>query len=287
MPQTAYSDISPRTTAYAAAELLKRGLPYLVLELFGQAKPIPRNSSTSVKFRRYNSMDPTPKALTEGVTPAATKLTSTDVLATLTQYGDGVQISDVIEDTHEDPVLREAQDILGEQAAQMIEAVRFGKLKAGTNVYYANGASRLEVNSVVSLALQRKITRALQRQKASRITKVVRSTPDYGTEAVAPSFIGLCHTDCESDIRDMPGFVPVEKYGSMTPYESEIGKVENVRYVASQVFEPWEDAGGDPTTNGVLSTSGGAPGKADVYPILYIGADAYGIVPLKGKAAIT
>jgi hypothetical protein len=37
MPLTEYGNISPRTAAFAAAELLKRGLPYLCLEKFGGA----------------------------------------------------------------------------------------------------------------------------------------------------------------------------------------------------------------------------------------------------------
>jgi hypothetical protein len=30
-----YGDISPRTAAFAAVELLKRGMPYLLIEKFG------------------------------------------------------------------------------------------------------------------------------------------------------------------------------------------------------------------------------------------------------------
>jgi hypothetical protein len=130
---TAYGDISPRTAAYAAKELLKRGLPYLVIEKFGQAKTLPANNSKTIKFRRYNALPNTPVALTEGVTPGVhQQLTYTDITATLSQYGDRVTVTDVIEDTHEDPVLQEAIEILGEQAAQMIEKMRFGVLKAGT-----------------------------------------------------------------------------------------------------------------------------------------------------------
>jgi len=134
MATTEYGDISPRTAAYAAAQLLKRGMPYLVLEKFGQMKPIPKNNSDTIKFRRYDALDPSPNTLSEGVTPSSKKLSKTDVSATLQQYGDLVEITDVVEDTHEDPVLDEATEILGEQASQMIETVRFNVLKAGTNV---------------------------------------------------------------------------------------------------------------------------------------------------------
>lgn len=284
---TTYGDISPRTAAYAAKEFLERAVPFLVIEKFGQAKPLPANSSKTMVFRRYNAISATPNVLVEGVTPTGKQLTSTDVTVTLEQLGDRVVITDVILDTHEDPVFREAQDVLGEQAGQMVEIARFGVIKAGTNVYRANGTVRTDINSPITLGLQRKVTRYLKRQMGKKITSVVKSTPAYGTQSVAPSYIALCHSDCESDIRNMPGFVPVENYGSgMTPYETEIGKVEDVRYIYSTIFEPWADGGGAYAGSGtaMLSTTGTL---SDVYPILFLAKNAYGIVPLKGANAIT
>lgn len=283
---TTYGDISPRTAAYAAKDFLERALPYLIIERFGQAKPLPSNSTKTMTWRRYNALDATPVTLVEGVTPTGKQLTSTDVSVTLEQLGDRVVITDVVMDTHEDPILKETGEVLGEQAGQMVEIARFGVLKAGTNVYYANGTVRTDVNTPVSLGLQRKITRYLKRQMAKKITTVVKSTPSYGTQAVAPSYIALVHSDLEADIRNIPGFVPVENYGGgMTPYESEIGKVEDVRYVYSTIFEPWADGGGAKSGSGteMLSTTGT---YADVYPILFLGKNAYGIVPLKGANAI-
>ena len=282
MPNVTYGDISPRTAAYAEKELLKRGLPYLVFEKFGQAKSLPSNSSKVEKFRRYNALSSTPVALTEGVTPASQTLTVTDVTATLVQYGGLVGISDVIIDTHEDNTLNEAVILLGEQAAQMVEKMRFGVLKAGTNVLFGNGASRVAVNTAITTAMQRKAVRALKRQNARPITTIVRSTPSYGTENVAPGFVGLCHPDLEGDIRSMTGFTPAEKYGSITPWENELGKVDDVRYVTTSICEPWADAGGAKGT--MLSTTGTS---ADVYPVLYVGRDAYGIIALKGQYAVT
>jgi N4-gp56 family major capsid protein len=282
MTQTAFGDISPRTAAYASKELLTRGLPFLVIEKFGQAKTLPANNSKTIKFRRYNALPTTPVALTEGVTPAGQQLTYTDVTATLSQYGDKVTITDVVMDTHEDPILNESLELIGEQAAQMIEKMRYGVLQAGTNVVYANGATRNAVNTAISITAQRRCVRALKRQNARFITSIVRSTPSFGTENVAPGFVALIHPDCEADVRSMTGFVPAEKYGSITPWENELGKCEDVRYVSSTIFAPFPDAGGAKGT--MLSTSGTS---ADVYPILYLGRDAYGIVALKGMFAVT
>lgn len=282
MTTTVYGDITPRTAAYAEKELLKRGIPYLVLEKFGQSKALPSNSTKVIKFRRYNALPNTPVALVEGVTPTSRQLTVTDVTATLSQYGDLVTISDVIIDTHEDATLNEAIDVLGEQAAQMIEKMRFGIIKATTNVSYANGTGIGDVNTALTTDIQRRAVRALKRQNARQITTIIRSTPSYGTENVAPGYVALIHPDLEGDVRKMTNFTPAEKYGSITPWENELGKVDDVRYVSSTIFEPTPDAGG--AKGAMLSTSGT---NADVYPVLYLGKDAYGIVALKGMYALT
>lgn len=284
---TTFGDISPRTAAYAHKDLLERAIPYMVFEKFGQAKTLPARSTQTIKFRRYDALDATPQTLTEGVTPDSQKLTSTDVSLSLSQYYGGTTVTDVIEDTHEDPVLSEATDIVGEQAAEMIEKVRFNALKAGTNVVYANGASRSDVNTVMSRAVQDQVVRGLKGQNARKLTKVVRSTPSFGTVNVAPSYIGIAHPDLQQDLEKMEGFKMAEDYGAVSPYENEIGKAGEVRYLTSTVCEPWEDAGGDPTTNGVVTASGGSPGQADVYPLLIFGRDAYGLVALKGEFAVT
>lgn len=243
---------------------------------------MPDNSTRVIKFRRYNALSNTPATLTEGVTPSSQNLTVTDVTATLAQYGGLTTISDVILDTHEDQTLNEAVSLLGEQAAQMIEKMRFGVLKAGTSVLYANGAARNAVNTEITVDIQRRAVRALKRQNTRFITTIVRSTPAYGTENVAPGFVALIHPDLEASVRSLTGFVPAEKYGSITPWENELGKCEDVRYVSTTICEPWADAGGAKGT--MLSTSGTS---ADVYPVLFLGRDAYGIIALKGAFALT
>lgn len=301
----AFGDISPRTAAFVVKDLLDRAMPYLVFEKFGQAKPLPKNSTQTMKFRRYflkstftggfnhheylksTNFDPTAHKLTEGVTPDGSFLNSEDLSTTLYQYGDKVTITDVIMDTHEDNVLREAIDILGEQAALMLEKIRFQKLLAGTNVFRAGAANALVANrtdvvGTMTLELQRKIIRGLKRNLARPITSVVKSTAAYGTESIAPAYVAVCHPDLEPVIREIDGFVPAEKYGSLSPWETELGKVEDVRYVTSTVVESWADAGGD--KGSMISTTGT---KADVYPVIFLAKDAYGITSLKGGNSIT
>lgn len=277
-----YGDISPRTAAHAVAKMLTRGVPYLVLEKFGQVYVMPNKSTKVAKFRRYNALALATTPLVEGVTPAGSKVTVTDVTATLEQYGDFVPFSDVIEDTHEDPFLQQVSDVLGEQAAQTMETIRWNIIKAGTNVFYANGSQRTDVNTPITLALQRKCTRALKRQNAAYITSVVASTPQFRTEPVEAAYIGLVHPDVENDIRNISGFIPTKQYGSTTPWSNEIGAVEDVRYLRSTIFTAFADGGG--AKGAMISTTGT---NADVYPVLYVSKDAYGLVPLKGKDSMS
>ena len=301
MPITTYGDISPAIAAYSVVRMLERAMPTLVFEKFGQTYTLPTNSTQTAKFRRYYLSGATGSAgtgtgdynvplattpLVEGVTPSGSMLANQDYTVQLAQYGDFVTITDVVMDTHTDPVLAQATDILGEQAAHTVETLRFNVLKAGTNVFYAgNVAGRANVVDTISLADQRRVTTALNRQNAKKITSVVASNPDFNTKSVEAAYVAVTHPDLESDIRQMAGFKPVADYGPHTsPWEAEIGSVEQVRYLATTVATPWLDAGGNPATNSLRSNGGTA---ADIYPVIYFARDAFGIVPLKGKSSMT
>lgn len=279
--------LSTMANVYVVAKMLIRALPYLVFEKFGQAYPLPTKSTKTAKFRRFESLDATPTELTEGVTPTAQTFTVTDIEATVHQYGNLVTMTDVLLDTNDSPVMEQVTQIVGEQAAETVENMRIGVLLGGTNVEYSNGTSRAEVNTPISLPLQRRITRKLKNQKARMITDSIKSTPRFYTESVAPCFVAVCHPDCEADIRSLPHFIDVKDYGNAGPWENEIGAVEGVRYLFTTLMKSWPDAGGNKTNaagDTMVSTTGT---KADVYPILFLAKDAYGLVPLKGAESLT
>ncbi|GEK48436.1 hypothetical protein HPA02_27190 [Bisbaumannia pacifica] len=281
MATTNYSGLSQRTEFWAMAEHLKHAEPITCLAKFGMSKPVPKNKSESVKFRRPVPLALATTPLTEGSAPTSKAMQYEDVSVTLDQYGDVVELSDKVQDLAEDPVLKDATTMTGEQAAETIESLMWGILRGGTNVFYANGSARSSVNTPISLAKQRAVTRALKVERAKKVTSMVSSSVKYGTEAIDAAYIAVAHTHLEGDIRDLPGFVPTEKYGSMKALPYEIGKVEDVRYILTPVLEPFEDAGG--VENGMVSTSGA---NADVYPVVYFGKDAYGHIALKGKEAV-
>jgi len=98
MTATKYSDysgstgISPRTNVYAERKLLKHAAPVCVLDKFGLLRPMPKNKSQQIKFRRPNTFTAATVPLVEGVTPSTTQFSYQDVTATLKQYG---QVSEI------------------------------------------------------------------------------------------------------------------------------------------------------------------------------------------------
>ncbi len=279
-----YAGISQRTTAYAEVVMLRNTEPVIILGKLGQSKPVPKNKSETVKFRRARILPPALVPLAEGVTPTPGSFGYDDVQVTLKQWGDLLVITDKVADLCEDPVLNDMSRESGKQAGATVEQVTYGVVKAGTSVFYANGVSRAAVNTAISLNKQRAVTRFLHRNKAKKFTEILSGSVQLGTMPIEAAYIAVGHTDLDADIRNMPGFVPVAKYGSRkTVSEHEIGSVEEVRYILSPDLLPIEDAGGAPGSS-VLSTGGA---QANVYPVLFFGMDAFGTCPLKGKGAIS
>lgn len=281
MANTNYGDITPNTAGYVTGKLLERGIPHEVLGKIAEPLVIPKNETKSIYISRYESLDKTPATLVEGVTPVSRKLTKTNYTATLSQYFGGVTLSDVVLDTHEDNLLNETVDLLGEQSMQMIETVRYNIAKAGTNVTFANGTARSSVNTAPTLDLFRKAVRTLKRQNAIKLTQALSSTPDFGKVSVRPSYIAVCHPDAQGAIEGIAGFKDPADYSRKGEaiFDSEIGAVGDVRIVTSTLFEPFKDAGG--AAGAMITTSGTS---ADVYPIIIFGKNAFSAVSLRGDS---
>lgn len=290
-----YGDLTPRQANFAVREFLKRALPLLTIEKFGKQVPLPKNETKTIKFRRYFLDNGTggysgeagaynlPLALTplvEGETPAGTKMAYKDESVDIAQYGNWTGFTDYFMDTHPDvpPVISEFSDILGEQAAVTKETLTFNVLKASSIKFYTNGNQRTDVNTPVDLTTIRRVTRALKNQNIQKITSVLASTTQYNTQPIEAAYVALVHPNVENDIRNIDGFINVKHYAQGKAFDGEIGQVEDVRFVTSTVFSAYPDAGGDKLT--MLSTTGT---KADVYPIIVLGKDAFSIIPLRAN----
>ncbi|MEM9049872.1 MAG: N4-gp56 family major capsid protein [Pseudomonadota bacterium] len=283
-PQTfAGPGISQRTNVYAERQMLRYAMATLVLEKTAKNCRMPKNKSDTVKFRRPVPFKAVTSPLVEGVTPTVTTFEYEDVTAVLRQYGEVASITDKVEDLHEDPVLNDMVEQLGENVGRTKEALDYGVVRAGTNVFFANGVLRSDVNTTITTDRQRAVIRALRAQKAKKFTKMLDGSPKFQTKPIENSYIAIGHTDLEADIRNMVNFTPTAEYGSMTPLcNEEIGAVEDVRYILSPDLEPFQGEGST-TLNGMLNNGT----NVDVYPLMYFGQESWGTVALRDQGAIT
>ncbi len=290
----AYGDITPTQAAYSAKTLLERALPYMVMEQFGNLKPLPSRSTKTINFRRHKLPIPTDAsgfALTEGVTPTAATPTMENYDLTLTQYGAVVGVTDVVDDTHIDDVLTEYMGILGEHGGQVVELMRWESIRAATdsNIMYAGSAtSDATVTTSLTKTELRAALRSIRANHGRPITKLVKADVRYGTQACEPAYIAVCHSDLEGTIRENLGtsFTPVADYGAgATILQGEFGNFENIRFITSSMLGKRANAGiaiGSATT--LLSDAGVL---VNLYDVIVFAADAWCGVALKGEFAVT
>lgn len=283
-------DISARTSVYAAQKLQERALAQVVTPRFAQAVTIPQKKSKTITFRRYESLASNIVALAEYQSDAGEKMTYSDVTATLEWYGKVLWISDVIQDTHEDPVLDEQIDLLAEWKAEVVEKININCIKAGTNKFLAgSAAARTSVGSVIAGGELRAIVRSMKQNRAKYISKIVKASAGIATEPVAPAFFALGHTDLAPDIRDLPGFIDAAYYSdSDKALPNELGKWEDLRFVLTDMFTPWKAAATSVSSTAFLSNQAipSSASNPDVYPLIILGQNAFGTVSLQGKNVV-
>lgn len=271
--------LTPRTTITAEVDavyqktLLLRAVSNFVYTKWGQIANIESNAGTdTVRFRRYGNLTAATTALTEGVTPAGSSLSITNVTATALRYGDYVTFTDKVVTESQDPLLTVNSEILGDQAADTFDQLTRDVLVAGTSVFYANGVGgRGSVAANVALADYRKIARALRKNKAKKLTKIVTGTDQVGTSPIRAAYIVIVSPDTHYDLKGLSGFVPVHQYpSSMTLVdENEIGSLDEFRFVE--------------TPNAKVFTAAGS-GGVDVHADVVLGEQAYGISRINGHS---
>lgn len=279
-------------------EILAHSIPVEVLGITGLQRSLPKNNGKTISMRRYRPygalatndntknrpiVDATLHALTEGTAPTADTLVPDDVEISLTQYGCLYQVSDVVVDLYEDDVPAEMKKQCGERVGLIREMVRYGIVKAGTNVFYSGGTTRPTVDEKLTLKVLRKASRTLQANHAKKITGILAPSIHIGTLPVESSYLVFVHTDAEADVRDLAGFVHVSEYGQRKVVnENEIGSVENFRFITSPELAPYTDSGAATGSTGLFSSGT----KVDVYPFIICGEDAWGQLALRGDNAL-
>lgn len=257
---TGDSGMTAEIKTYYSDYLIDNAVPELVHDQFGQKHPIPKNGGKTIEFRKYS---PFPKALNklaEGVTPNGRKIELTTLTAEIGQYGDYVELSDVLLLTAIDNNLVQATELLGQQAGKTLDTVTREVLNGGTNVQYADGS----VSARASLSQ----SNANHKLTVKAIKMAVRNLKVQNAGKINGAYVAIIHPDCAYDLTSDPLWRAPKEYADPKDlYEGEIGMLEGVRFVE--------------TTEAKVFAKGGAS-SADVYSTLVLGANAYGVTEVEG-----
>ena len=266
---TETGSLSAEMKTFYEKRLLDQAEPLLVHNQFGDKYPIPAGSGKKIEFRKYSALPKALRALTEGVTPAGNSLTVTTVEGTVKQYGDWIQLSDMLQMTAIDNNVVQATKLLSSQAGRTLDTVTREVLAGGTNVIYApkvvDGAET-EVLSRSTLTPECVLTPFVVMRAAATLEAM-------NTPKINGSYVLITHPYCRETLQESPGWVDVVKYkeGNNT-FSGEIGKIGDVRVVTTSEAKVINDS----TCPVVESTT-----YYSVFTSLLLGANAYGVTELE------
>lgn len=289
-------------------EILAHAVPLEVLSKGGRQVKMPKSNSDTYVARRWlpygatatdqnsinrffqNGTGDRAAAIvqahltSEGVTPAPDSIVPQDITVVVQQYSCLYGFTDKTFDLYEDDIPKQMIQQVGERTTFVNELIVWGALKAGTNQFFGGtGTTRATVNGGLTLGMIRKIAKNLQANHGKPVNGVLKASGNFGTDAVAPGYTVYCHTDLEPDIRDLPNFVPAERYATGTAMPNEIGKCERFRFITSPDFPAYQDGGAATGATNLASTTGT---YLDVYPFIVTAADSWSQIAVRGKEAL-
>lgn len=226
---TGSADLSVEMKTYYDKDLLRNAKPKLVHNQFGQKRPIPKGKGKTIEFRKF---DPLPKALTplvEGVTPSGRKMRVTSITATVKQYGDYIEHSDMLELTTVDNTVVEGNRLLGNQAGETLDTLTREVINGGTNVQYADGrvgARYLLVGGDASFANNHYFNCEVIRLGALNLRN------NKATPLKDGYFACIVHPDAVYSLKKDPEWQEAVKYTkSEKLFNGEIGEYDGVKVV--------------------------------------------------------
>ncbi len=241
---TGMTGLSAEMKTFYDMALIDEAQANLVHDQFGQKRPIPANGGKIIEFRKFAPLAKATTPLTEGVTPDGKQLSVSTVSAAVSQYGDYITQSDMLELTALDNTILESAKLLGRQAGATLDTVVRNVMHSGTNVIYAEKVTSSGVTEVKSRA-------ALDSDCAITVELIQRAVAKLRAQnapTINGKYVGIIHPYVAYDLMRDPEWVDAHKYAQPENlYEGEIGELAGVRFV--QTTEAKIYAGDDLTSD--------------------------------------
>lgn len=241
------TDLSPLNKIFFDTALLDNARDELIFAQLGKKQSLPANSGRTIEFRRWKTLGRVSQ-LTEGVIPTGKKMSIVAITASLTQYGDYVTISDVL-DLHgiEDTVLGATEE-LGAAAGLTYDELVRNVLLGGTNIIFAdamNGTNYVSTPTTEA-ALQTALASYAVNLTARVINKAVTNLKK-GAKMKKYSggyYVAVVHPDVAEDLRNDPAWIESHKYAAVEEiFNGEIGRMHGVRFLESNLAPVIKSAG--------------------------------------------
>lgn len=221
------NNLSDEMKTYYSDYLIDLTEPELVHDQFAQKHDIPKNGGKTVEFRKYDSLPKSLKPLEEGVTPQGSKLNVSVITASVNQYGNYIELTDVLLLTAIDNNLVQATKLLASQAGRTLDTITREVMNGGSNVMYANGKKyRGQLVGGSATESENCYVKVMDIKKAVRALKVQNAPKINGMYA------GIIHPDIAFDImNDTEWKYPHQYQDTKNIYNNEIGEIAGVRFV--------------------------------------------------------
>ena len=232
--------LSPEMKTFYDKTLITLAGANLVHEQFGQKRPIPANSGRTVEFRRFSSLPKAMTPITEGVTPAGNKLTVTPVVATLEQYGDYIEQTDLLELTAVDNTIVETTKKLADQAGKTIDTVVREVINSGTNALY----SPKIINGVETATIARSYITADCKLTVRDVFRAAAELKAMNAPKIDGYYVAIIHPYVAYDLMQeaVDEWIDIAKYATPDSIlTGEIGRLAGIRFVESseaKIFAP-------------------------------------------------
>ncbi|MDI6787959.1 MAG: N4-gp56 family major capsid protein [Planctomycetota bacterium] len=165
---TTTSDLTANMQIYYDKILLTRLQPQLVAYQFGKKKVVPVHQGKNIVWTIYTDPTVSTVALSEGITPTAIALSSSNVSATVAGYGKHTEISDFLSITAIDSVIESATEIFADYGAKLIDTLCLKAVSSGTEqlARAKSALSDLAVSDTLNASEIRKAVRTLENANA-------------------------------------------------------------------------------------------------------------------------
>ena len=252
MTKTSTDEMTPTMKEFYDTALLENAREASVWNQFAKSQPMTHGNTA--EWRKFKTFAPALEPLEEGVVPEGKTLGMETVTAELSQHGDYVPVSDVLEMEAFDDVIFGATEEMGAAGGETDDLLTRNAVMEATGIAYAAKSDGTVPTSETGLDATCLLT-----------PKMINKAVTYLKKMKAPKingyYVAIIHPSVAEDLRETDEWKEYHKYTSVNQiFKGEIGELHGCKFIESNT----------------------ALVKDGVYTTTFFGKDAFGKLDLEG-----